>query len=115
MVKGDQAALRRAVTNLVVNAIRLAPEGSTITIATDSADGDATISVTDEGPGIARAMQESVFERFWRGDDSGKGLGLGLSIVRQVATRHGGSVDVRSALGEGSTFTIRLPMPVPVS
>ena len=115
VVNGDEAALRRAVTNLVVNAIRLAPTDSTITITTSVEDGEAVISVTDEGPGIDPALRESVFERFWRGDDAGKGLGLGLSIVRQVAQRHGGRVDLRSAVGDGSTFSIRLPVPVSVA
>lgn len=112
VVKGDEAALRRAVTNLVVNAIRLAPEGSTIYLRTAIDEDCATVAVADEGPGIDPGDQEAVFERFWRGTAAGKGLGLGLSIVRQVAQRHGGTVQVQSAAGEGSTFTIRLPMPV---
>ncbi|MGI9614325.1 MAG: sensor histidine kinase [Acidimicrobiales bacterium] len=112
VVNGDEAAIRRAVTNLVVNAVRLAPEGSKITITTGIDEGDAMIAVSDEGPGIEAGLHDAVFERFWRGDDSGKGLGLGLSIVRQVAERHGGTVDLCSDIGVGSTFTIRLPMPV---
>ncbi len=114
VVNGDGAALRRAVTNLVVNAIRLAPEGSAVTIATGIDDNAAVVTVTDEGPGIDPSHHDAVFERFWRGDDAGKGLGLGLSIVRQVAQRHGGTVDLRSTVGVGSTFTIRLPMPISV-
>ena len=114
VVKGDEAALRRAVTNLVLNAIRLAPQDSTVTLRTAIDDEGATISVIDEGPGIAREDHEAVFERFWRGDDAGSGLGLGLSIVRQVAERHGGRVDLASSPTGGSTFAIRLPMPVAV-
>lgn len=112
-VKGDEAAIRRAITNLVVNAIRLAPERSTVRLDVSSERGMAVVSVIDEGPGIAAENQEAVFERFWRGDDAGQGLGLGLSIVRQVAKRHGGDVTLTSAPGSGSTFSIRLPMPVP--
>jgi signal transduction histidine kinase len=112
VVHGDAAALRRAVTNLVVNAVRLAPRGTTIEI-TVGIEGDcALIGVADRGPGIAPEDHEAVFERFWRGTGSGKGLGLGLSIVRQVAERHGGRVELVSAAGQGSTFTIALPMPV---
>ncbi len=114
MVKGDDAALRRAVTNLVLNAVRLAPEGSTVTISTATDDEGALISVADEGPGIPVDEHDTVFERFWRGEDSGSGLGLGLSIVRQVAERHGGRVDLHSTPDVGSTFVIRLPMPVSV-
>lgn len=113
VVHGDGAALRRAVTNLVTNAVRLAPSGSTVTVATGRRGGDrATIAVIDQGPGIAPDQQQAVFERFWRGPESGKGLGLGLSIVRQVAERHGGTVELESQPGAGSTFTIVLPLPV---
>jgi signal transduction histidine kinase len=112
VVTGDASALRRAVTNLVVNALRLAPEGSTVTVGAGLSGEWATLSVTDEGPGIRSEDQLLVFDRFWRGADAGKGLGLGLSIVRQVAERHGGRVDLMSTPGVGSTFTIRLPMPI---
>ncbi|MEZ5410778.1 MAG: HAMP domain-containing sensor histidine kinase [Acidimicrobiales bacterium] len=112
VVHGDGAALRRAVTNLAANAVRLAPAGSTITVATGRRGDRATIAVVDQGPGIAEDHQRAVFERFWRGSESGKGLGLGLSIVRQVAERHGGTVELESQPGVGSTFTIVLPLPV---
>lgn len=112
VVHGDGAALRRAVTNLVTNAVRLAPAGSTVTVATGRRGDRATIAVVDQGPGIAPDHQQAVFERFWRGPESGKGLGLGLSIVRQVAERHGGTVELRSQPGVGSAFTIVLPLPV---
>ncbi len=112
VVHGDGAALRRAVTNLVTNAVRLAPAGSTVTVATGRRGDRATIAVVDQGPGIDPDQQQAVFERFWRGPESGKGLGLGLSIVRQVAERHGGTVELESQPGVGSTFTIVLPLPV---
>jgi signal transduction histidine kinase len=111
-VNGDAAALRRAVTNLVVNAIRLAPAGSTIEISVGVDADCAVLAVADQGPGIRPEDHEAVFERFWRGSGSGKGLGLGLSIVRQVAERHGGRVHLDSTVGGGSRFTISLPMPV---
>jgi len=112
VVHGDGPALRRAVTNLATNAVRLAPAGSTITVATGQRGDRATIAVIDQGPGIAPDHQRAVFERFWRGPESGKGLGLGLSIVRQVAERHGGTVELESQPGVGSTFTVVLPLPV---
>ncbi len=115
LVNGDGAALRRAVTNLVANAVRLAPPDSAITISTGVRDHRAIVSVSDQGPGIDPRDHEAVFERFWRGDAAGKGLGLGLSIVRQVAQRHGGTVELVSARGQGSTFTIALPMPMAVA
>lgn len=112
-VKGEQAALRRAITNLVVNAVRLAPPRTSVGIRVGLA-GEATayVSVTDEGPGIAPSEQKVIFERFQQGKAGGKGLGLGLSIVRQVIERHGGRVELESELGVGSTFTLYLPMPV---
>lgn len=122
-VLGDGPALRRAVANLLANAVRLAPEGSAVTVAAGAGGGSAWISVADEGPGIAPEDQPLVFQRFWqRRADPEPGApapgpsrpdpersGLGLTIVRQIAESHGGSVELTSAPGEGSTFVIRLP------
>lgn len=122
-VLGDGPALRRAVANLLANAVRLAPEGSAVTVAAGAGGGSAWISVADEGPGIAPEDQALVFQRFWqRRADPEPGApgpgpsrpdpersGLGLTIVRQIAESHGGSVELTSAPGEGSTFVIRLP------
>ena len=127
-VLGDGEALRRAVANLLANAVRLAPEGSAVTVAAGAEGGSAWISVADEGPGIAPSDQPLVFQRFWqRRPEPGPGSagpggparpdpersGLGLTIVRQIAESHGGSVELASAPGEGSTFVIRLPAASP--
>ena len=114
IVHGDPDALARALTNLVVNAIRLAPADSTITISVGCDDRDAIVSVADEGPGIAGPDRESVFDRFWRGRDAGQGLGLGLSIVRQIAERHGGRAELVSSDATGSVFRIVVPRPIRV-
>jgi len=109
-VRADRLALGRAVTNLVSNAVRLAPEGSEVEIRV-VADGNCVkISVADSGPGIKESDRERIFDRFWRGPGSASGLGLGLSIVRQVVDAHGGWVSVDSQYGQGSTFTINLPI-----
>ena len=116
-VRGDQVALQRAVANLVANAVRLAPEGSTVTVsarnAGSRADRRAQISVTDEGPGIAPSEQKLVFQRFWRSSTNGHASngrsGLGLTIVRQIVEAHGGRIDLQSELGVGSTFTLSFP------
>ena len=106
---GEGPALNRALANLLANAVRLAPVGSTIGVGvTETADG-AAITVSDQGPGIAPENLELVFDRFWRGTDQGSGSGLGLSIVRRIAERHGGSASVTSTVGVGSTFTLWLP------
>lgn len=122
-VLGDGPALRRAVANLLANAVRLAPEGSAVTVAAGADGGSAWISVADEGPGIASSDQQLVFQRFWQRRPAPElssaesapprpdpeRSGLGLTIVRQIAESHGGSVELTSAPGEGSTFVIRLP------
>jgi signal transduction histidine kinase len=110
----DRTALKQALANLAGNAVRLAPDGSTITLACGLAGGWAYVSVADEGPGIAPKDHEAVFERFWRADGqlepgTERRTGLGLTIVRQIAERHGGSVALASTEGGGSTFVIWLP------
>jgi heavy metal sensor kinase len=117
IVMGDSDALKRAVANLLENAVRLSPPSSRIRLAVGSERGLAWIAVSDEGPGIAADDQPKVFDRFWRADKARSradgGTGLGLSIVRQIAQMHGGDVQLQSKLGVGSTFTIWLPVPNP--
>ncbi|MEM7274764.1 MAG: HAMP domain-containing sensor histidine kinase [Actinomycetota bacterium] len=110
MLRCDGQAIRRAVSNLVANAVREAPSGTEVTVSVARDSHHAVISVADEGPGISVDDQQHVFTRFWRGRTDGGGTGLGLSIVKQIAERHGGTVGLRSALGAGSTFTLRLPI-----
>ena len=120
-VRGDHVALQRAVANLVANAVRLAPEGSTVTVAarTEGAGPDrrALISVADQGPGIPEKDRRLVFQRFWRGSNNGHASngrsGLGLTIVRQIVEAHGGRIDLDSQLGVGSTFTLSFPSTSP--
>jgi len=112
-VVGDAAALRRAVANLLSNAIRVSEAGQTVRVDTGGDDNRVWASVVDQGPGIAVDHLDDVFRRFWRGDrssarEAGRS-GLGLAIVRQIAEGHGGRATVRSELGEGSTFTVWLP------
>ena len=112
-VIGDSAALRRGLVNLLSNAIRVSVPHSCVMVTAGHDDEKVWLSVRDEGPGIAPAEVDQVFQRFWRGDLAsarGEGRsGLGLAIVRQIAEGHGGRVTLRSAVGSGSTFTIWLP------
>src|SRR5439155_11813540 len=101
-VVGDEAALERAVSNLVENARRHGPAGGRITISVVAEADRATLSVEDEGEGPT--APEHAFERFWRESPDGAGSGLGLAIVRATAERHGGRASVA-----GSRFTIHLP------
>jgi signal transduction histidine kinase len=113
-VIGDAEALRRAVDNLLSNAVRVSPPGEEIVLATGRYGGWAWLAVRDHGPGIAPEHQERVFDRFWRGPDAtrgrDRGTGLGLAIVRQVVESHGGGVAVHSAQGAGATFVLWLPL-----
>ncbi|WP_043627499.1 HAMP domain-containing sensor histidine kinase [Nonomuraea candida] len=108
---GDADALRRAVSNLLSNAVRLSPSGGTIRVGAGRADGWLWAAVRDDGPGLREADQARVFDRFWRGEASRRDrhTGLGLAIVRQIVESHGGRVEVFSRLGEGATFVLWLP------
>jgi len=111
VVIGDHDALRRAVHNLLSNAMRFAPFGSEVLVAAGRIDGWIWVAVRDTGPGLSAADQERVFDRFWRGEASRRDrhAGLGLAIVRQIVESHGGQVRVISRLGEGATFVLWLP------
>jgi signal transduction histidine kinase len=110
----DEPTVRRAVSNLVDNAIRHAPDGSTVEVGVDVTESEARVLVTDHGPGIPRDEQGHIFERFWRGpsdtDTDTGGAGLGLPIARQIALAHGGDLTVTSPgpTGDGSAFELAL-------
>lgn len=112
-VFGDRDLLVTALRNLIDNAIRYSPENTKVGVGVRSKDGLIAVSVTDQGEGMTPEDQERVFERFYRVDAARSrhtgGTGLGLSIVKHVASNHGGEVTLWSRLGQGSTFTLRLP------
>ncbi len=112
-VRGSAGDLSLLVRNLIDNAIRWTRQGGSVRVRVDSVDGEARLEVADTGIGIPSRDLSRIFERFYRVDrarsrDTG-GTGLGLSIVRHVAENHGGSVQVESELGRGTTFEVRLP------
>lgn len=113
-VEGDETLLIRMVLNLVENAIRYGKEGGEITVCLQASAGQAQITVKDDGAGIASEDLPHIWDRFYRGDKtraaSDKGVGLGLSMVKLVAEAHGGSVSCSSAQGQGSAFTVELPL-----
>lgn len=109
----DADAVRRAVANLVDNAVRVAPSMSTVTLSAGVRAPWAWVAVSDEGPGIPAHHHDAVFERFWRADPARSraegGTGLGLAIVKDIAEVHGGGVSLFSAPGSGATFVVWLP------
>lgn len=108
---GDAERLERVVVNLVHNALKFTPSGGSVNVRAVQVDGGVKVSVTDTGVGIAPEDLPRVFERFYKADRSrgGGGTGLGLAIVKHTVEAHGGSVDVESTLGRGSTFAFTLP------
>jgi signal transduction histidine kinase len=112
-VLGDASRLRQLLTNLVDNAVKFNEPGGAVTLRIELADDQARIVVADTGVGIASEHLPHIFERFYQADParSSSGSGLGLSICRWIVEAHGGHLDVESAPGSGSTFTVVLPAP----
>jgi two-component system, OmpR family, sensor kinase len=112
---GNPDELHRLVRNLLENAVRHTPEGSTVRLRAIREGDKAVLEVSDDGPGIAAGMESQIFDRFVRGEGpadtaAGGGSGLGLAIVRAVAESHGGSVEAGSSGAGGARFTVRLPL-----
>ncbi len=107
LVFGESQLLERAVTNLLDNAAKWSPDGSTVRVRLD----EGVLTVADQGPGIDAADLPHVFDRFYRSSEARTlpGSGLGLSIVRRAADRHGGTVEAASGDGGGTLFTLTLP------
>jgi two-component system OmpR family sensor kinase len=114
IVDGVRDELHRLVLNLLENAVRHTPPGTSVRASTEVRDGDAVLVVQDAGPGIPSELRERVFDRFVRGGrDGGRGSGLGLAIVRSVAQSHGGTVTLGpSEDGRGARFEIHIPATV---
>ena len=119
-IEGDRDRLKRAILNLVDNAIKYTPEEGQITISLVRGKQWSRVTVADNGPGIAEKDQALVFDRFYRVDKArsrqstagmGGGSGLGLAIVKHIVEAHGGRIILESAPGQGSTFTIWLKTP----
>lgn len=107
-IEGD-LELRRVITNLVGNAIKFTDFGC-VKIVVRSDVKSVSISVEDTGPGIRTSEQASLFERFRTGNHARTGCGLGLHLSHRIVEAHSGSIDVTSTVGQGSTFTVRLPI-----
>jgi len=111
-VCGARDELHRLVLNLMENALKHTPPGTTITARVGVENGQAVLAVIDDGPGVTPELRERIFERFVRGEgDRGGSSGLGLAIVRAVVESHGGAVTLEdTAPGQGARFVVRLPL-----
>jgi signal transduction histidine kinase len=115
--KGDPGAVARILRILVDNALRFSPEREAIRIAAHYSGEHAVIEVTDRGPGVPDNERELIFQRFQRGSRTGGegGFGLGLAIGRELATRLGGTLELREGGGQGATFVCALPLEPPAT
>jgi two-component system, OmpR family, sensor kinase len=113
----DRGRVRQAVSILLDNAVKYTPKGGRVTVAVHESEEWAKIEVSDTGIGIPEDHLPLVFERFHQADEArtSGGVGLGLAIARQIAESHGGGIEAKSSLGEGSTFTLLLPRKHPTS
>lgn len=114
LVEGDRALLTRTLINLVDNAIKYSPAGGRVDCAVRIEGDEAVCTIADQGEGMTPAQVANLFMRFHRvrpkGGERIDGVGLGLSFVHAVVQRHGGRIDCASTLGQGSSFTVRLPL-----
>lgn len=111
LICADRQRIAQVLINLLSNASKYGPEGEPITLSVCSKDGFVIIEVTDRGPGIAPEEQARLFQRFyrgWRAEEEGIGIGLGLALAREIVQAHGGQMDVRSRVGQGTTFWFSL-------
>ena len=113
-VWADPDRIVQTIANLLNNAIKFSPTGSTVRVSTEVRDDLLLFKVADEGRGIAPEHHEMIFDRFWQADSTDareqQGTGLGLAICRSIVQQHGGSIWVESTVGEGSTFCFTVPL-----
>jgi two-component system OmpR family sensor kinase len=113
-VELDADRIKQVLTNLVANASRFAPEGSVVTVKIENGENAIKVSVVDRGEGIPEPLQEKVFDRFYRADNSRNretgGSGLGLAIARSIINAHGGKIWASSTQGGGATFCFEVPI-----
>lgn len=110
-LQGDALQLREAVVNLLDNALRYTPKGSRITlrVSTHPSTTHPCLMVEDDGPGVAEDELQTMFQRFWRGNEQPGGCGLGLAIVQEIAHRHGGHAHAETLYPQGLRITLHLP------
>jgi signal transduction histidine kinase len=112
-VHADRLLVYQALSNLVINAIKYSPAGTSVRIGVSNGSGRVRFEVADQGCGIPADEMAKIFDKFYRRDNKEtrdeSGFGLGLAFTREVAARHGGDVVVESEVGKGSVFTLSIP------
>jgi signal transduction histidine kinase len=112
-VEADERKVKQVLFNLLTNAVKFTPEGGAISVSARRADGWAEVAVADTGVGIAPEEQSRVFEEFGQARSASgqsEGTGLGLTLCQRFVELHGGTIAVESQVGQGSTFTVGLPV-----
>ncbi len=112
IINADGELLSMVWSNLISNAIKFTDEGDTVFVSLETSDGDAVVKVRDTGCGMSEKVIERIFEKFYQGDSSRatKGNGLGLALVKRIVDIANGKVSVQSKEGEGTEFTVRIPL-----
>ena len=112
VVDADADAFNHVLVNLLTNAMKFSPAGSLVVVSARRAEGEVVVSVADEGPGIAPAEQERIFDRFYqsRNGNHARGTGIGLTIAQRFTAQHGGRIWVDSEPGRGATFSFTMPL-----
>ena len=108
----DAGQIQQVLVNVITNAVQAMPEGGKMTISTRERNGFLELDITDTGNGISAENKGKIFEPLFT--TRAKGIGLGLAVSRSIIDRHGGQIEAKSAVGKGTTFTIRLPLETPV-
>jgi two-component system OmpR family sensor kinase len=109
VVTADASRLRQVLENLLSNALKVQPEGQPVLVVLETNEGSASVTVADNGPGVAPDLVPQLFQRFRAGADS-VGLGLGLYLARSITEAHGGTLELDSRPGDGARFVVRLPV-----
>jgi signal transduction histidine kinase len=113
-ISADAYEFERALVNLVENAIHYTPQGGTVRISATAKDGKVQIAIQDTGIGVKEEDKDAIFDRFFRSEGARRlrpsGTGLGLAIVKRIVEIHGGSICLESTIGQGSRFSITMPM-----
>ncbi len=114
IIAGDEIRLEQVLQNLILNAIKYSPTGGQVLVRIEQQQNNAIVAVIDQGIGIPPDAIPMLFQRFYRAPNaigaSFGGLGVGLYVVKEIVTLHGGQVEVQSIEGQGSTFLIKLPL-----